>query len=358
MNIKQWPKGIWALLLLSVLALFLIPRLQPSKADDSQENSNDKNQSIPVHAEIIQGQELAKTFTTTGTVIPAKSVSLKTEASGRVTKLPLQEGQRVAKGELLLKVNDAELQAQLKQARQQKKLLEKQVDRKKQLLKKEGISQESYDKTKTEFASIKAEIDMIQAKIRKRKIKAPFSGILGLKQVSEGSYLSPATEVINLVKQKPVKIEFSIPGKYTDHMKKGQEIAFTINGIDSTFKASISAIEPTISESTRTLQIRAVYPNEGRMIKPGNFAEIVLTLNKQQKAFMVPSIAIVPELQGKKVYVYRNGESYPRKVKTGQRNNNHLQVNEGLSEGDTVITKGIQRLEAGKPVHIKSLTSD
>lgn len=357
MNIKQWPKGVWALLIMGVLALFLLPLIQPGKADDSKDNRNKEDGAIPVHAKVINGQELANIFTTTGSIIPAKEVSLKTQTSGRVTDLPLKEGERVKKGELLLAINNAELQAQLKQARHQQTLLQKQLERKKQLLAEKGISQESYDKTKTELASTKAEIDKIEAQIAKTKIKAPFSGKLGLKQVSVGAYLSPATEVINLVQQSPVKIDFSVPGKYADYIQKGEDIQFTIGEIDTPLTASIYAIEPTISESTRTLQVRAIYPNEDQAITPGSFADIKLTLANKQKALMVPSIAIIPELQGKQVFVYKNGQSYPQKVETGQRTNDEVQVQEGLSVGDTVITKGVQKLRAGKPVRIQSLSN-
>jgi len=354
MRSQKWLKGFLTLAALGGIAFFLIPYLQPLQADDNQDNKHQKNtRGVPVHATVLKAQKLVNTLAITGTVMPGQKVSLKTEASGKITKLPLKEGDKVEKGATLMQINNAELQARLKQAKNRKKLLNQQVQRKKQLLAKSGISQESYDETKTELESLKAEIELIKAQIRKTEITAPFAGILGLKHVSLGSYVSPATPVVNLVQKQPVKIEFAIPGKYAKNIRKGEQIRFTTDGIDSMMRATIYAVEPAINIATRTLSVRALYPNKKQQLVPGSFVEIDLDLSTDPDALMVPAIALVPELQGKKVFVYQNGESRPRKVETGQRTDTHVQVTSGLSAGDTVITKGIQKLKPGGEVYIK-----
>lgn len=356
MKVQNWPKGVWALLILGAIGLLITPKIQLLKADDSEKSGDKKeDKGVPVHATVVQPEQLANTLKASGTLTPAKAVSLKTESSGRITKLPLEEGEKVQKGQLLLKINSEELEASLQEAEHRKKLLKEQVARKKELLAKEGISQESYDQTKTELASIKAEIENIKAQINKREIRAPFSGTLGLKQVAIGSYVSPATEVINLVQLAPLKIDFSVPGKYSRYIQEGKDIHFKVNGRDTQFKASIYAQEPSIDASTRTLQLRALYPNANKTLVPGSFADISLTLSTNKKALMVPAIAVIPELQGKKVFLYKNGKAYSQKITAGQRTNKQVQVADGIQPGDTIITKGVQKLKDGAPVSIQAM---
>ena len=359
MKHKKWPKGLLALVILGILAFFIIPRVQPSSADEQdKKGEKQKSPAIPVYAKAVKHTELSNTFTTTGTVIPGQDVALQTESAGKITQLPLKEGQKVQKGELLVRINDSELQARLQQAKHRQKLLEQQVERKRKLLAKNGISQESFDETKTELESLKSEVAMINAQIAKKQLRAPFDGTVGLKQVHLGSYVSLQTTVAKLVQKQPVKIDFSIPGKYADDVAEGQTISFRVNGRDSNLKARIYAIEPSIDPSTRTLQIRAMYPNEQEKITPGSFAEVKLNLSKTDQAVMIPSIAVIAELQGKKVFVYRNGKSYPQKIKTGKRTKSMVEVTEGLSPGDTVITKGIQKVRPGAAVKIKAMNNE
>jgi len=355
MHFNNWHKGILVLMLLGVIGFFVIPQLQLLKADDPETSNKTKDaKGIPVHAMTVQPQALSNSLTLTGTVMPSKEVALKTEASGKVTQLPLEEGAKVKKGQLLLKVNASELEAQLKQKQNREKLLKQKLTRKKSLLEKEGISQESFDETKTELESTKAQMELIRAQIEKTEIRAPFDGKLGLKHISIGSYVSPSTKVISLIQKQPVKIDFSIPGEYAKYIENGQPIKFSVNGIDSNLSAKIFAIEPAINIDTRTMEVRAIYPNPQGKVVPGTFAKIKLNLSTVNDALMVPSMAIVPELQGKKVFLYQSGKSKPQPVKTGQRTNTQVQVKEGLSPGDTVITKGVQKLRPGATVYIKA----
>ncbi len=355
MQIKNWQNGIVALLLLGVVGFFIIPKLQPLKVDEPKsQNKSKESKGVPVYATVVEPQELSNSLTLTGTVSPSQEVDLKTEASGKITQLPLEEGAKVKKGQLLMKINASELEAQLKQKQNREELLKQKLTRKERLLENEGISQESYDETKTELESIQAEVDLIQARIEKRAIRAPFDGTLGLRHVSMGSYVSPSTKVISLINKQPVKIDFSVPGEYAKYIENGEPIKFSVNGVDSNLTAKIFAIEPAINVDTRTMQVRAIYPNPQGKVVPGTFANIKLNLSTLNDALMVPSMAIVPELQGKKVFLYQSGKSKPQPVETGQRTNTQVQVKEGLSKGDTVITKGIQKLRPGATVYIKA----
>jgi len=338
-----------------LLAFLIIPKLQFLQAQDEESKENKNKDKVHVYTQVLRPESVSKKLNVSGTVIPANEVRLASETAGKITSLPLQEGELVQKDELLVKINDHELQARLSKAKSQKKLLAEQVERKKKLLEKEGISQEAYDQKKTELASIKAGIRNIKAQIDKTEIRAPFDGVVGLRHVSEGSYVSPDSKIATLRQLQPLKIDFSVPGKYAQSVVKGQSIEFTVNGVDTAMQARVYAIEPAIETSTRTLQIRALFDNESRKILPGNFAEIDLTLASQDGVLMVPTEAVISELQGKKVFLYRNGKSVPQQIQTGQRQAERVEVTKGLSRGDTLITRGIQKVRPGSAVHIKGM---
>lgn len=340
---------------LILLAILIIPKLQFLQAQDEESESDKKKDQVHVYTQVLRPESVSQQLTVSGSMIPANEVRLTSEAAGKITSLPLQEGQPVQKGELLVKINDNELQARLSKAQSQKKLLEQQVERNKKLLEKEGISQEEYDQKKTELASTKADIEHLKAQLDKTEIRAPFDGVVGLKYVSEGSYVSPNSQIATLRQVQPLKIDFSVPGKYAQSIVEGQSIQFTVNGIDSARQARIYAIESAIETSTRTLQIRAIFDNKNRQILPGNFAEIDLTLASEDGVLMVPTEAVISELQGKKVFIYRNGKSMPQQIQTGQRKADRIEVTKGLNKGDTLITRGIQKVRPGSPVHIKGM---
>lgn len=338
-----------------LLAILIIPKLQFLQAQDEKSKEDTKKDKVHVYTQVLRPESVSKKLSVSGTVIPANEVRLTSETAGKITSLPLQEGEQVQKGELLVKINDSELQARLKKAQSQKKLLAQQVERKKKLLDKEGISQEAYDQKKTELESTKADIQHIKAQIDKTEIRAPFDGVVGLKHVSKGSYVSPDSKIATLRQLQPLKIDFSVPGKYAQSIVKGQSIEFTVNGIDSSMQARIYAIEPAIETSTRTLHIRALFDNENRQVLAGNYAEIDLTLASDDGVLMVPTEAVISELQGKKVFLYRNGKSVPQQIQTGQRQADRVEVTKGLNKGDTLITRGIQKVRPGSAVHIKGM---
>lgn len=339
------------ILCIAIAAIIILPRLSFNTEGKPEQK---KSRSTPVHVQVISPSELQENLSITGTVLPFKEVDLTSETSGRITKITMEEDEFVEEGDLLVKLNDGPLQAQLQQAQHQKALLEKQLNRKTQLLEKEGISQESYDQTKTDLESTKAEIQQIREQIEQTEIRAPFDGIVGLKYVEVGSYISASTQVARIRQMNPVKLDFSIPGKYAHLVEKGQQIEFRTEGADSIRTAEIYAIEPGIDQSTRTLPIRAVYPNKANKLIPGQFVTIDLTLTTTDQALMIPAKALVPELGGQKLYLYRNGQSHSKGVEIGKRTADQVQVTQGLNAGDTVITQGIQSVGDGTPVKVKA----
>jgi membrane fusion protein (multidrug efflux system) len=344
---------------LAAIAIVLIVASPKLKLfNKTEENANAvfaDNSGIPIAAYVLEPQQLNNKIFATGTIVANEEVELRSEISGKITRIHFQEGSRVKKGDLLVKINDAELQAQLEKQKYQKALLEDREYRQRMLLKREAISQEEYDLALNELNKVKAEIVFIEAQISKTEIHAPFDGVIGLKYVSEGSYISPSTKIANLIDLNPIKIDFSIPEKYANAVQRSDEFTFKIVGAEKRYRGQVLAVEPKIDPATRTLQLRGISPNEDGKIVPGAFAEVELILQKIENALMVPTVAVVPELQGQKVYVYKNGKAVTKWVETGIRTEEKIQILSGIQAGDTVITSGILQLRPDANVRITTL---
>ncbi|HEX9739150.1 MAG TPA: efflux RND transporter periplasmic adaptor subunit [Ignavibacteriaceae bacterium] len=333
-----------------VAVLIALPKLTSS--DNQTGVQQNMNASLPVKAHIIKAETLANNVITSGSILANEEVELKSEESGKITNIYFREGSNVKKGDLLVKINDAELQAQHDKAKFNLKLLEDREYRQRVLLEREAISQEDYDVSLNEFNVVKAEIELVKAQIDKTEIRAPFDGVIGLKNVSEGSFVNTSTIIATLQNINPVKIDFSIPEKYAGNVKAGDPVNFKIVGRVEIYTGKVYAIEPKIDPLTRTLKIRALYSNPSKDIVPGSFADIELVLNKIDDALMVPTHSIVPELKGQKVFLYKNGHAVPQNVEIGIRTDQRVQITKGLNESDTLITSGILQIRPGMPVVI------
>jgi membrane fusion protein, multidrug efflux system len=333
-----------------VAVLIALPKL--GSAGNGAPVQRNMNSPVPVNAHIIKGEKLSNNVITSGSVLANEEVELKSEESGKITNIYFREGGNVKKGDLLVKINDAELQAQLEKAKFNLKLLEDREYRQRVLLEREAISQEDYDVSLNELNVVKAEMELIKAQIEKTEIRAPFDGVIGLKSVSEGSFVNTSTIIATLQNINPIKIDFSIPEKYAGLVKVGDLMNFKIVGTDETYTGKVYAIEPKIDPLTRTLKMRAVYSNPSRNILPGSFADVELVLREINDALMVPTHSIVPELKGQKVFLYKNGQAVPQNIEIGIRTDQRVQVVNGLSENDTLITSGILQIRPGMPVEI------
>ncbi len=230
------------------------------------------------------------------------------------------------------------------------KLAEEKEFRQRSLLEKDAISRESYDQIATELQALEADLLLIQARIAETELRAPFDGIIGLRLLSEGSYASPSTKIVRLVKTSPLKIEFSIPERYAGEVRPGFPIEFRIDGNNNVFKASVYAVDPKIDIITRTIVVRALYPNTKDELKPGRFASITMRLSQIDNTIAIPTEAVIPEMDGEKVFLYKSGKAFPVKVTTGLRTESLIQIQDGLHFGDTLLTSGILQLREDLPV--------
>jgi membrane fusion protein (multidrug efflux system) len=303
-----------------------------------------------IKAYVVKGEVLEEKISSVGSIIANEEVDLKCETSGKITHVQFQEGSIVTKGQLLLQLNDDELQAELKRATIQKELLEKKKARDEKLLQRQGISQEEFEALTAQLDAQNATIEAIKSQIAKTRLLAPFSGQIGLRYVSEGSYVTPTVRIANLIDLSSVKVDFAIPEKYMGIVKKGMKIIFTVAGGTKEYTGSVYAIEPKVEAATRTIQIRAVCDNRDREILPGAFASVKIVLNRIDNALLVPTQAIISEMDAKKVFIVKDGKATPVMVKTGIRNESKIQILEGLAVGDTVIVTGLLQIKPGDAV--------
>jgi len=353
---KSLKRIISVLGILAVLVALAYPKIKPLFSDSGAASPQRSGPSaLKVDAVVVEPGSVEDKIYTTGTILANEEVELRSEISGKITEIYLQEGSSVEKDQLLLKINDSELQAQLTRAQYRLDLASEREERQRKLLEKGGISQQDYDATLNEVNVLKSEVALIKAQIDKTEIRAPFDGRIGLRYVSDGSYISPSTRIASLQNINPVKIDFSIPERYFSRVETGDEISFTVQGTDREFTGRIYAIEPRIDSQTRTLQIRAESPNEDGLLVPGAFADLELILETIDDALMIPTIALIPELQGQKVFLYRNGTVGEQSVSTGIRTEERVQITSGLQPGDTVLTTGLLQVRTGMPVTINEL---
>ncbi|MCR4292229.1 MAG: efflux RND transporter periplasmic adaptor subunit [Candidatus Kuenenia sp.] len=353
---KRSIRIVTLILILTIIGILTAIRLDLLKLRKPDINAQStESVKITVRAQRIEPSYLADKIKISGTVIPNEEVLLTSEIAGKITDIYFKEGCAVRKGDLLVKINNEDMQAQLRKTIHQKKLAVQTEQRKRELLKTGIISQEEYDSTLTEANSLKADVDLINAHINKTEIKAPFDGIVGLRYVSEGTYLSTGARIGELISITPVKIDFAVPGKYGNMIKNGATITFTVEGNDHRYNAEVYAVESKIDPQTRTLRLRAIYPNSKGEILPGAFAHIELTLREFKDAIQIPTEALIPELGKQKVYIYKNGKAESAYVKTGIRTEGKIQVLQGLQPGDILITSGILKIAHGVSVELQEI---
>ena len=312
---------------------------------------------LPVEVYLVEAGILIDQIEVSGSAIPEEEVQITSEIAGKVARIEFEEGRQVEKGAVLIRLNDDEWRAQREKLIVQKRLSEKIANRLQALYEKEGVSLQEYEVAEAEVDRYDAEIKLLDVQLEKTVIRAPFSGVLGLRQVSEGSYVSPGTPIVPLVRVDPIHVQFSIPEKYSGDLKVGGKVTFQLASVDGNFPATIVARDPKIDPNTRTVKFEAKASNPGSRVLPGAFTLVKVQLRQFDRALMVPTEAVVPELGGKKIFVFRNGQAQGVPVETGIRQDRAIQVLEGLQPGDTVITSGILQLRPGMPVQISGWTS-
>ncbi|HEY5918243.1 MAG TPA: efflux RND transporter periplasmic adaptor subunit [Chryseolinea sp.] len=310
---------------------------------------------LQVDGFVVRERPISEKIEVPGSLFPFEETQLRAEVGGRVVQLNIQEGGNVAKGTVLVKLFDQDLQAQLKKLQVQLQIKDKTQERSAELLKINGISQQDYDLSALDVENLKADIEATRIAISKTEIRAPYNGRVGLRNFSLGSYVSP-NDIITTIRQVDrLKLEFSVPEKYAKEIVKGYSVSFRVDGGDQYHSATVIATENSVDQNTRTLRIRAQVSATHRELVPGVFAKVNLQLGKDDKALMIPTQAVIPAARNKQVILFRKDSALYTVVETGVRDSVFVQIVSGLKVGDTVVTSGLMAIRPNAKIKINQL---
>lgn len=344
---------------LFLTSLFLLSCGSSERKQEAQQQQRGggAGQRPPVRAEAmtVSTTTLLDNIEVPGSIVASEATEIHPEVAGLITGIYFKEGSYVGKGATLFKLNDADLQAQLRKLQVQQKIARQNENRSAELLKIGGISRQDYETTQLQVSNTAADIAIVQAQIAKTIIRAPFSGKVGFRMVSVGAYVSPATVMTTISQTGNSKIDFTVPEKYIPQVKNGQFVNFTVEGLDKKFTGRIVATESNITENTRTLQVRAAVQGDAAGLVPGGFAKVTLNFEPNPNAIVIPTQAVIPQARGKKVFVYENGKAKFVEVETGVRDSATIQITKGLNVGDTVLLTGLLSLRPDAKVSLAKL---
>lgn len=306
---------------------------------------------LPVNAIIAMPSYISNGIHAAGTLLANEEVDLVSKVSGKVTGIYFSEGSRVKKGQLLVKIYDEDLQAELNRSRIQEKLLSEKLERQRVLLSKDAVSRESFDQLQTDYNVIVADINLLNVKIGETEVRAPFDGVVGFRYVSEGSFVQPSVKIAHLIDYSELKLEFAIPEKYVPQQLMGSKVSFTTEGYNETFMAHVYAIDYNVDQETRTIGLRAKYDNSGMKLVPGMFASVTLITEEKNDAIQVPTEAVVPYMNEKRIWLLHGSKAVLAPIVAGSRNDRNIEVLSGINPGDTVIISGLMQLRPGMAVN-------
>jgi membrane fusion protein (multidrug efflux system) len=344
---------ILIIIVLLIVAALIFNRMSSNSKQNTKDHSSKNKAPILVNGMIVDFTSFSNKISLSGSIEPNESVQIQSEVSGILESIHFKEGSLVQKGQLLFKINDIELRAQLSKSKSQEILVSENYRRAKLLLEKQAISQEELDIAYAEFESAKSQSQLIQAQIAKTRIVAPFSGTIGLRNISQGAYVSSSMILTQLVAAQQVKINFSVPEKFASQMVPNTKIQFTIQGFNEIFEAKIYAMQPNIDIATRTMQIRALASNNDGKLIPGSFVNVQLPLLDIQDAILIPTEAVIPIQNGKKVFIQKKGVAQDVIVETATRTDKSIMILSGLNKGDTLLTSGVMSLRNGSLIQVK-----
>lgn len=351
---KLVKRGLVIIIVLVVLGIIFIPRLGWFSVKSEIPDAAPRKGSgvLTVEGVVAQNSLSSNGIQVVGTMLANEEVELVAEIVGKVRRIYFQEGSYVRKGDLLLKVDDADLQAQLSRAEFQRKLLSEKLERQRILLKRESISREAFDQLQTDYNVLEADIELLKVKISRTEIRAPFDGVMGFRYVSEGSYVQPSSKIATIVDNSVLKFEFSISEKYAARDLNGRRIDFRVTGSDRLYAAQVYAVDPLIDIKTRMILLRARYDNRRNELMPGMFAKGTLMVGGENEYIAIPTEAVVPEMEGKRMWVVKNGKAASVPVQTESRDEKNVEVISGIQVGDTVLTGGLMQLREGMNVSV------
>jgi len=315
--------------------------------------AQDADKTVAVEAAKVVAAPLSEQVTAIGTILSNEAVTVSSEIAGRLKEIHFQEGRAVEKGEPLFTLDDSVYQAQLADADAKLKLAEQTHQRTTQLFKNKYATAQSADEATSNLAVSSAAVELARVQLDKTRIVAPFSGIVGLRHVSAGEYITAGQPLVNLEAIDPVKADFRVPEKFLPAIRVGQTIRIKVDAFpDDAFEGKVYAIDPRLDVAGRSLLVRATVPNADQRLRPGLFARVTVLLQLKEDALSVPEQAIVPQGDSQFVFKIVGGKAQMTKVVIGTRRDGRVEIVEGLAAGDEVVTAGQLKIRDGSAVSV------
>ena len=343
------------LITLVSMLLFACEQKKPGGPGPGTGASTRQRGPLTVEAFIANTSAISEDIEVPGTLLPLEETQIRAEVGGRVVQMNIPEGTVVPKGFLLVKLFDQDQQAQLRKLKVQLQIAIKTVQRQKELLAINGISQQDYDLSALNVDNLKADIQSTEIAISKTDIRAPYEGEIGLRNISTGAILSPADIITTLRDVCQLKLQFSVPEKYAKDIAKGALVRFRVDGGETDHPAKVIATEGNVETTTRTLMVRALVTDKHQELVPGIFARVHLELGRNNRAILVPTQAVIPQARNKRVILLRKDSAVFQVVETGIRDSSYVQILRGVSPGDTIITTGLMAIRPGSKVKLSSI---
>ncbi|WP_026995078.1 efflux RND transporter periplasmic adaptor subunit [Flectobacillus major] len=319
-----------------------------------EESGQKEDKPAIVDVVVAYPESISNILEANGSIVANEYVELHPEVSGRLTYLNVPEGATIAQGTVIAKIFDGDLQAQLNKSKVLLELAQKTEQRLGKLLAINGVNQADYDLALNQVNSLKADIAYTQTLIDKTVLKAPFTGVMGLRKVSPGAYITPLTLIASIQQVSVLKVDFTLPEEYSGSIRKGSVVEVEVDGaVKTRCKATVVAVEPQINLTTRNLQVRALLSKCNA--NPGTFVKVYVNNGSGKNSIMIPTNAIIPDDKNKKLVVIKNGQATFKDVETGIRNEEYVEIKSGISTGDTVVVGGVLFARPGKPVKIRKV---
>lgn len=331
---------------------------QASSENKSRQAPPAGSNALRISGYIAKADSTSGTYSASGELIARNQVDLKTETTGRLVKLYVKDGQKVSKGALIAKLDDAELQANLKSAEAALDLAKKKSERTKTLHEKDGATTESLESAESSVQTATAARDLILAQLQKTELRAPFDGKLGIVAVSEGAWMSSGSDVATLTDSRELNVEFDLPQRYAASLKIGDKVTLSDSEQKTQVTATVKFLDAEISKTSRTRKVRAILPNKDGKFLAGTFVGVNLNFGSGSEVGMpVPSEALTLDANGSYVFVVKGGKAKQVYVKTGLRTPITVDITSGLTAGDTVIVSGLMRMRDGLDVIVKEINN-
>jgi membrane fusion protein, multidrug efflux system len=342
-------KTVWIAVVFVIIAglLIMIAYSKPSEKEQGKEKGKKERPQKKVSGFVVNPTTLIDEISVSGSLQAFESVDLKNEVAGRVVSINLPEGKFVKTGTLLVKLFDEDLQATLKKIQAQLAVQQEIFKRQSELLKVNGVSQNDYELTGLQINSLKADIEIEKALIRKTEVRAPFDGIIGLRSISVGAIVTPSTQLATIRTENKIKLDFYVPEKYGSEIKPGMKVKFSLSNSKKQYDATVFATERGIDNSTRNLKVRAQVNTLSKELLSGGFSSVNLRMSERKDALMVPSQALIPQDDKMLLVVARQGKAKFINVQTGLRKATFVEIKNVLQPGDTVVTSGILFVKDG-----------